>query len=109
MVVLGRCIGLIFPSDQQMGNNKRMKTQLVLDALAMAYGRRKPSAGLLHHSDRGSQYAFRQYRDQLENYQMIPSMSRKNNCWDNATTEQLKTLLQFAHGLKLHRSRKGGN
>ena len=68
--------------------NKRMKAQLVLDALAMAYWRRKPSAGLLHHSDRGSQYACGQYRDQLENYQMTPSMSRKGDCWDNAPTER---------------------
>jgi transposase InsO family protein len=68
--------------------NKRMKAQLVLDALAMAYWRRKPSAGLLHHSDRGSQYACGQYRDQLENYQMISSMSRKGDCWDNAPTER---------------------
>ena len=68
--------------------DKRMKAQLVLDALAMAYWRRKPSAGLLHHSDRGSQYACGLYQDQLENYQMIPSMSRKGNCWDNAPTER---------------------
>lgn len=68
--------------------NERMKTQLVLDALAMAYWKRKPSKGLLHHSDRGSQYASHDYQKQLMNYGMIPSMSRKGNCWDNAPTER---------------------
>lgn len=68
--------------------NKRMKKQLVLDALAMAYWQRKPPKGLLHHSDRGSQYASYDYRDRLESYGMQASMSRKGNCWDNAPMER---------------------
>ena len=68
--------------------NKRIKKQLVLDALAIAYWRRKPSAGLLHHSDRGSQYACHDYRKRLQQYDMVASMSRKGNCWDNAPTER---------------------
>jgi len=68
--------------------NKRMKRQLAIDALAMAYFRRKPSEGLLHHSDRGSQYACHEYQKQLKQYRMIPSMSRKGDCWDNAPTER---------------------
>ncbi len=68
--------------------NKRMKKQLTLDALAMAYWRRKPESGLLHHSDRGSQYACHDYRNRLEQYGMIASMSRKGDCWDNAPTER---------------------
>jgi transposase InsO family protein len=68
--------------------NERMKKQLVMDALAMAYWKRKPPKGLLHHSDRGSQYACHDYQKQLMNYGMIPSMSRKENCWDNAPTER---------------------
>jgi putative transposase len=68
--------------------NKRMKAQLVIDALAMAYWRRKPSPGLMHHSDRGSQYACDTYQKQLKQYHMITSMSRKGNCWDNAPTER---------------------
>lgn len=66
----------------------RMKVQLVIDALAMAYWRRKPSEGLLHHSDRGSQYACESYQQQLKRYGMVPSMSGKGNCWDNAPTER---------------------
>lgn len=68
--------------------NKRMKKQFVLDALAMAYWQRKPSKGLLHHSDRGSQYACHDYRRMLETYGMEASMSRKGDCWDNAPTER---------------------
>ena len=68
--------------------DKRMKKQLTLDALAMAYFRRRPDPGLLHHSDRGSQYACHEYQKQLKQYRMIPSMSRKGDCWDNAPTER---------------------
>jgi transposase InsO family protein len=68
--------------------DKRMKKQLALDALAMAYWQRKPLKGLLHHSDRGSQYACQDYRKLLETYGMETSMSRKGNCWDNAPTER---------------------
>ena len=53
---------------------------------AMAYWRRKPPSGLLHHSDRGSQYACHDYQKQLNQYGMVASMSRKGNCWDNAPT-----------------------
>jgi putative transposase len=66
----------------------RMKKQLTIDALAMAYWLRKPPKGLLHHSDRGSQYACHDYQKQLKSYGMHPSMSRKGNCWDNAPTER---------------------
>ena len=68
--------------------HKRMKKQLALDALAMAYWQRKPSKGLLHHSDRGSQYACHDYRKLLGTYGMEASMSRKGNCWDNAPAER---------------------
>ncbi len=53
----------------------------------MAYWRRKPNAGLIHHSDRGSQYACYAYQDRLKQYGMIPSMSKKGDCCDNAPTE----------------------
>jgi len=69
-------------------SSERMKKQLVLDALAMAYWQRKPAKDLLHHSDRGSQYASCEYQKQLNDYGMKASMSRKGNCWDNAPTER---------------------
>jgi transposase InsO family protein len=65
----------------------RMTTDLVIDALTMAWFRRKPAAGLIHHSDRGSQYASHCFQKRLSMYGMICSMSRKGNCWDNAPTE----------------------
>jgi transposase InsO family protein len=77
--------------------DKRMKANLVMEALAMAYWRRKPDPGLLHHSDRGSQYACDKYQDQLEHYQMIPSMSRKGDCWDNSPTERFFRSLKSEH------------
>lgn len=71
-----------------------MKASLVTEALSMAYWRRKPGKGLIHHSDRGSQYAGRDYQNLLGDYGMICSMSRKGNCWDNAVAES------FFHSLK---------
>ncbi len=67
---------------------KRMKVDLVRDALVMAIGRRKPGRGLIHHSDRGSQYACHAYQDLLNDHGIIPSMSRKGDCWDNAVIER---------------------
>ncbi len=60
---------------------------LVLSALRQAQQQRKPSAGLLCHSDRGSQYASHDYQKQLSSAGIVCSMSRKGNCWDNAPTE----------------------
>lgn len=65
----------------------RMTADIVTDALTMAWFRRKPTPGVLHHSDRGSQYASRVFQDTLAEYGMHCSMSRKGNCWDNAPTE----------------------
>lgn len=65
----------------------RMTADIVTDALTMAWFRRKPAAGLIHHSDRGSQYASEAFQAKLKAYGMTCSMSRKGNCWDNAPTE----------------------
>ena len=67
---------------------KRMTTDLALEALRMAWWSRKPGKGLIHHSDRGSQYASNEYQRELEKFGMICSMSRKGNCWDNAVAER---------------------
>jgi len=68
--------------------DRRMKKKLTLEALAMAYFRRKPAPGLIHHSDRGSQYACHEYQKRLKQYAMISSMSRKGDCWDNSPMER---------------------
>ena len=61
--------------------------KLVEHALEQALARRRPGAGLLHHSDRGSQYTARAYQAYLQRYGIQSSMSRKGNCWDNAAME----------------------
>jgi transposase InsO family protein len=69
-------------------------SELTLDALNQALGRRQPEPGLLHHSDRGSQYASDDYQSLLEDRRMICSMSRKGNCWDNAPMESFFATLK---------------
>jgi putative transposase len=65
----------------------RMKADLVCDALKMAIWQRKPAAGLIVHSDRGSQYASKIYRHLLKTHSFIGSMSRQGDCWDNSVAE----------------------
>lgn len=72
----------------------RMTRELVLDALDQAYQRRNPEPGLIHHSDRGAQYACEEYQKRLETYKMIGSMSRKGNCYDNACIESFHSTLK---------------
>ena len=71
-----------------------MKAELVNNALLMAICIRKPKAGLLWHTDRGSQYASNSHREILQKYGIQQSMSRKGNCWDNAVSES------FFHTIK---------
>src|SRR3954447_2254216 len=69
---------------------EHMRAQLTMAALTMAVQRRRPRAGLIHHADRGSQYAASNYRKILQAAAVItPSMSRKPNCWDNAPIESV--------------------
>ena len=80
----------------------RMTADIVTDALTMAWFRRKPAAGRLHHSARGSQYASHAFQGKLKEYDMICSMSRKGNCWDNAPTESWFNSFknERVHGLR---------
>ena len=68
-----------------------MTSNIVIDALRMAWFRRRPDkhAGVLFHSDRGSQYASGAFKDVLQGYGITSSMSRRGNCWDNACSETL--------------------
>ena len=76
-----------------MGN--RLLTKLVIDALSMALQQRKPHQGVIHHSDRGSQYCSDAYQALLSKHGFICSMSGKGNCYDNAVMES------FYHTLKV--------
>jgi transposase InsO family protein len=73
----------------------RIDRALVGEALRDALQRRRPAPGLVHHSDRGSQYASAAYQALLAQHGLVPSMSRTGNCWDNAPMES------FFHSLKV--------
>ena len=77
-----------------------MQRGIVLEALGNALRLRQPSMGLVHHSDRGSQYASRDYRGKLRAAGITCSMSRKGNCWDNAPAESFFATLkrEMVHG-----------
>jgi transposase InsO family protein len=72
----------------------RITDDLTLDALGMALSRRRPSPGLLHHSDRGRQYASGDYQRLLAEHEIVGSMSRRGNCWDNAVAESFFASLK---------------
>jgi transposase InsO family protein len=73
---------------------EHMQTELVSEALTMAITHRRPGAGLLHHSDRGVQYASEDYRRLLELNEIKASMSGKGDCWDNACSESFWSTLK---------------
>lgn len=81
--------------------SEQMPVDLVADALTMALRRRRPDAGLIHHSDRGVQYACAIYQDLLSEHGIVCSMSRVGNCYDNAVMESfwgtLKTECVYPH------------
>lgn len=84
----------------------RCDTPLVQNALAMALAQRQPQGDLLHHSDRGSQYAAQAYQALLAQHHITVSMSRKGNCYDNAVMESFfHTLKAECVDLHLFRSR----
>ena len=74
--------------------NERLTDDLTLSALGMALERRRPPPGLLHHSDRGSQYASAEYQRVLAEHGIVGSMSRRGNCWDNAVAESFFATLK---------------
>ena len=73
---------------------ERLTSPLVRDASQMALRQRRPPAGLLHHSDRGSQYAAGDYQELLTKNGIVCSMSRRGNCWDNAPVESFFSTLK---------------
>ena len=87
-----------------------LETGICISALRMAVRGRSPDKGLIFHSDRGVQYASREFRKELRTYGMLQSMSRKGNCWDNAVAESffsiLKTEMDFNVFLNSGEARK---
>lgn len=81
-----RVVGWAFSSN--------LHTEICLEALAMAQRQRRPAKGLIHHSDRGCQYASANYRSALRRAGFQPSMSRRGNCYDNAVAESFWSTLK---------------
>ena len=73
----------------------RNDTRLVLSALDMAVARRQPEPGLIVHSDQGQPYASRDYRACIKQYEMVQSMSRKGDCWDNTVADSFFASVEF--------------
>lgn len=77
--------------------SKRINKKLVCDALVMALWRRGFPKGVIVHTDRGSQYASKQYAQLLKNHGLIGSMSRKGDCWDNSVAESFFKTIKHEH------------
>ncbi len=75
--------------------SERLEKKLAFDALSMALTERQPQGGLIHHSDRGSQYASYEYQQLLAKHDLVSSMSRKGNCWDSAVAESFFATLKI--------------
>jgi putative transposase len=82
-----RCVGWAM--------SETLESDLALRALTMALGARRPRPGLLHHSDRGIQYACDAYRALLAAHGVVASMSHKGDCWDNAVAESFFATLEL--------------
>ena len=74
--------------------SSRMTKELVISSLERAYVTQEPKAGLIQHSDRGSQYASVEYQKKLREKEITTSMSRKGNCYDNACIESFHSIIK---------------
>lgn len=74
--------------------SSNMKASLVNDAITMAIWARKPNKGIIWHTDRGSQYCSKSHRSILQDHGIQQSMSRKGDCWDNATSESFFSIIK---------------
>ena len=74
--------------------NSTMVTELVLDALMMAVWRRRPKTAVMMHFDQGSQFESDEFNRWCKNNKLVPSMSRRGNCWDNAVAESFFSSLK---------------
>jgi len=79
------------------GMESRLTQKLATAALTMAVEHRRPAHGVVHHTDRGSQYAATKYRELLADHGLTASMSRRGNCWDNAVVERFFHTLKTEH------------
>ncbi|MCP5268784.1 MAG: IS3 family transposase [Zoogloeaceae bacterium] len=90
----GRLAGFVFAPGSGLGHGRRPNLAPVLSALNMALLHRQPQRGLVHHTDQGTLYAARAYRESLLKHGLRPSMSRRGNCYDNAVAESFFSTLK---------------
>lgn len=86
--------------------DRHMEQELVARALRMASTHRQPAQGLLHHSDRGSQYAAHDYQQLLTSHKMVVSMSRKGDCYDNSMMESFFATLKAECAIGIYDTRE---
>jgi len=79
--------------------SESLKSKIAIDALEMAIAAMKPASGLIHHLDRGVQYACSDYQKVIKRVGMRPSMSKKGDCWDNSVAESFFSTLKLELGL----------
>ena len=91
--------------------SERINAELVNKALLMAIWKRKPGKGLIWHTDRGSQHASESHRNILKDHEIIQSMSRKGDCWDNAVAESFFSTLkaELVHHYKFNSRQEAKN
>ncbi len=96
---LSLAVGLDLYSRRVMawGRGSRLTQEWATAALTMAVEYRRPARGVVHHTDRGSQYAATRYRELLAGHGLTASMSRRGNCWDNAVVESFCHTLKTEH------------
>jgi transposase InsO family protein len=86
--------------------SKSLSSKLAVESLEMAFRARSPKKGLIFHSDRGVQYASKEFRKKLKQFNMVQSMSREGDCWDNACAESFFASLKKEEVFgKVYRSR----
>ena len=85
---------LVFAGGGGWALGRRMKNALLIRALMMAVDLRRPPAGLIHHSNRGSQYASHGYHKLLKQNGLVTSMRLRGNCWGNALVERFLSSLK---------------
>ena len=85
----------------------KIDAELAVRALRMAVDTRRPAKGLIHHSDRGSQYASDLFQKALDDHGMICSMSRRGNCWDNAPVESFFGSMKVEWLEEVYENREG--
>ena len=87
--------------------SRHIDETLTLSVLQQALATRRPPRGLIHHTDRGSQYCGQDYRDELKKAGLVASMSRKGDCWDNAMAESLIKTVKVELGDHFSSRRRG--